>query len=388
MEIVLRLRRQSVIDIHWERRGRACLLLALSCFLYWYIRVYAADYTAEWEDSAVYAQELKLDGSMDGIHIVYVRGNVDNLSALYRQKPENAAACRLAEYRELSGIADRVEYPSESRRNLRALCRIENIEAVRNVWDAGIIIQQDEEDRVSFSENGERIENDILFRENEEETKNDISFIETEEIKNDTSSIENGEETKNDISPIENGEETKNDISPIENGEGTKNDISSDENGEGTKNDISSDETEEGIKNDISSTENEKETEDDMSFIQGEDTFTDENGEIREIAGFYVDNQGYIVGITENLSFMDGILAVASDSECVGIRENAFSNVEDEVVEIYIPANICDIEPGAFDVFGNLMYIEVAVGNRCYCSIDGILYTKSGGEIAYPAGRY
>ena len=362
MEIVLRLRRQSVIDIHWERRGRACLLLALSCFLYWYIRVYAADYTAEWEDSAVYAQELKLDGSMDGIHIVYVRGNVDNLSALYRQKPENAAACRLAEYRELSGIADRVEYPSESRRNLRALCRIENIEAVRNVWDAGIIIQQDEEDRVSFSENGERIENDILFRENEEETKNDISFIETEEIKNDTSSIENGEETKNDISPIENGEETKNDISPIENGEETKNDISSDENGEETKNDISS--------------------------IQGEDTFTDENGEIREIAGFYVDNQGYIVGITENLSFMDGILAVASDSECVGIRENAFSNVEDEVVEIYIPANICDIEPGAFDVFGNLMYIEVAVGNRCYCSIDGILYTKSGEEIAYPAGRY
>ncbi len=349
MEIVLRLRRQSVIDIHWERRGRACLLLALSCFLYWYIRVYAADYTAEWEDTAVYAQELKLDGSMDGIHVVYVRGNVDNLSALYRQEPENAAACRLAEYRELSGIADRVEYPSESRRNLRTLCRIENIEAVRNVWDAGRIIQQDEEDRVSFSENGERIENDILFRENEEETKNDISFIETEEIKNDTSSIENGE---------------------------------------GTKNDISSDETEEGIKNDISSTENEKETEDDMSFIQGEDTSTDENGEIREIAGFYVDNQGYIVGITENLSFMDGILAVASNSECVGIRENAFSNVEDEVVEIYIPANICDIEPGAFDVFGNLMYIEVAVGNRCYCSIDGILYTKSGEEIAYPAGRY
>lgn len=349
MEIVLRLRRQSVIDIHWERRGRACLLLALSCFLYWYIRVYAADYTAEWEDTAVYAQELKLDGSMDGIHVVYVRGNVDNLSALYRQEPKNAAACRLAEYRELSGIADRVEYPSESRRNLRTLCRIENIEAVRNVWDAGRIIQQDEEDRVSFSENGERIENDILFRENEEETKNDISFIETEEIKNDTSSIENGE---------------------------------------GTKNDISSDETEEGIKNDISSTENEKETEDDMSFIQGEDTSTDENGEIREIAGFYVDNQGYIVGITENLSFMDGILAVASNSECVGIRENAFSNVEDEVVEIYIPANICDIEPGAFDVFGNLMYIEVAVGNRCYCSIDGILYTKSGEEIAYPAGRY
>ena len=337
MEIVLRLRRQSVIDIHWERRGRACLLLVLSCLLYWYIRVYAADYTAEREDAVVYAQELKLVGSMDGIHIVYVRGNVDNLSDLYRQEPENAAACRLAEYRELSGIADRVEYPSESRRNLRTLCRIENIEAVQKVWDAGIIIQMDEEDRVFFSENGEGIENDNPFSENEEETKNDISFIETEEE---------------------------------------------------TKNDISSNETEEGTKNDISSTENEKETEDDMSFIQDEDTSADENDEIREIAGFYVDNHGYIVGITENLSFMDGILAVASDSECVGIRENAFSNVEDEVVEIYIPANICDIEPGAFDVFGNLMYIEVAEGNRCYCSIDGILYSKSGEEIAYPVGRY
>lgn len=156
---------------------------------------------------------------------------------------------------------------------------------------------------------------------------------------------------------------------------------------EETKNDIPFIEDKEETKNDIPFIENEEEAEDDMSFVQDEETSVEENDEIREIAGFIVDNQGYIVGITGALSFLDGILAIASDSECVGIRRDAFANVEDEVMEIYIPANICDIESGAFDGFSNLMYIEVAEDSLYYYSMDGILYSKTGEEIAYPAGR-
>ncbi len=135
------------------------------------------------------------------------------------------------------------------------------------------------------------------------------------------------------------------------------------------------------IKND------EDETNDDMSSVPDEEESTKENYEIREIAGFFVDNWGYIVGVTEALSFTDGILAITSDSECVGIKGNAFADVEEDVFEIFIPANICEIESGAFDVFSNLMYIEVSEESLYYDSMDGILYSKLGEEIAYPAGR-
>lgn len=44
--------------------------------------------------------------------------------------------------------------------------------------------------------------------------------------------------------------------------------------------------------------------------------------------------------------------------------------------EIYIPANITWIEPGALEKLENLMYIEVAPDNPAYQSIDGVLYSK------------
>lgn len=125
----------------------------------------------------------------------------------------------------------------------------------------------------------------------------------------------------------------------------------------------------------------------DLPPIQDDEEVTDKVDEIREIGGFFVDAQGYIVGITDSLVLVDGILAIASDAKCVGIKADAFCGVEEDVFEIYIPTNICEIELGAFDGFANLMYIEVADGNPYYESIDGILYSKSGEEIAYPAGR-
>lgn len=124
----------------------------------------------------------------------------------------------------------------------------------------------------------------------------------------------------------------------------------------------------------------------DVPFIE-EETSTSENGEPREIAGFLVDSQGYITGTTDKLVLMDGILAIASKPECVGVRAGAFSDIGEEVMEIYIPANICDIEQGAFDNFAALMYIEVSEENLNYYSEDGILFSMDGEEIAYPAGR-
>ena len=118
-----------------------------------------------------------------------------------------------------------------------------------------------------------------------------------------------------------------------------------------------------------------------------EDTSTEEKIEKKEIAGFSVDSQGYITGVTEDLVLMDGVLAISAEPECVGIRADAFSDIEEDVIEIYIPANIHDIEKGAFDCFPFLMYIEVAEDHPYYYSEYGILYAKNGEEIAYPTGR-
>lgn len=103
--------------------------------------------------------------------------------------------------------------------------------------------------------------------------------------------------------------------------------------------------------------------------------------------GFSIDTQGYITGITDSLVLLDEILIISADQRCVGIRESAFSDVEGIVTEIYIPANIHDIEPGAFRYFQDLMYIEVSEFNPYYSSVDGILYSKSGEEILCPIGR-
>lgn len=103
--------------------------------------------------------------------------------------------------------------------------------------------------------------------------------------------------------------------------------------------------------------------------------------------GFSVDAQGYITGITDSLVLLDEILIISADQRCVGIRENAFSDIEGFVTEIYIPANIHDIEAGAFRYFQDLMYIEVSENNPYYSSVEGILYSKSGEEILCPIGR-
>lgn len=102
------------------------------------------------------------------------------------------------------------------------------------------------------------------------------------------------------------------------------------------------------------------------------------------VSGFILDEEGYITGTESDVDVTDGILVFPVESGCVGIREGALSGLDEYVYEIYIPANIHDIEPGVFEEFTSFLYIEVAEDNPCYYSMDGSLYSMTGEEIFIP----
>ena len=117
-----------------------------------------------------------------------------------------------------------------------------------------------------------------------------------------------------------------------------------------------------------------------------DDTSEDASG-LELIEGFEVDAEGYITGCTNQVVIIDDILLLPASTRCAGIRKGALDSVGSMVVEVYIPANICDIEKGAFDRFLSLMFFEVSEENPYYYSLDGILYAASEEAVAYPAGR-
>ncbi len=125
----------------------------------------------------------------------------------------------------------------------------------------------------------------------------------------------------------------------------------------------------------------------DKPALSDDGNLTEENNAMMEIAGFCIDKQGYITGTTEGFSIVDGILLIAADEKCVGIRKGAFAGIEEDVMEVFIPENICEIESGALEDLALLMYIEVDKGNSCFYSIDGILYSNSNEIIMCPMGR-
>lgn len=95
-----------------------------------------------------------------------------------------------------------------------------------------------------------------------------------------------------------------------------------------------------------------------------------------ELSGFLIDKDGYITGVTERVDVTDGVLIFARDEGCIGIRKGALSELVGCVWEIYIPVNICKIEPGALDEFLFTAYIEVAPNHPCYYSEDGGLHVR------------
>lgn len=114
---------------------------------------------------------------------------------------------------------------------------------------------------------------------------------------------------------------------------------------------------------------------------------TEEDPDIHGItilSGFVLDAEGYITGTESNVDVTDGILVFPIDKVCVGIRKGALSGLGEYVYELYIPANIRDIDTGVFAELTSLMYIEVEEDNPCYYSMDGILYSVTGEVIFDP----
>ena len=69
-----------------------------------------------------------------------------------------------------------------------------------------------------------------------------------------------------------------------------------------------------------------------------------------------------------------------------GIARGALSGLGSAVEEIEIPANIINIQPGAFVGLSNLGWIEADAANPAYVTVDGVLYTADGTVLlAFPA---
>lgn len=106
------------------------------------------------------------------------------------------------------------------------------------------------------------------------------------------------------------------------------------------------------------------------------------------LPGFIINDEGYIVGYTEVEHVLkDGLIVLPNDSSCIGLAVDAFAGLDGMVSELYIPANIVKIDAEALKELNNLMYIEVDRKNPVYCSVNGILYEKSGRTIKVPMGR-
>ena len=81
----------------------------------------------------------------------------------------------------------------------------------------------------------------------------------------------------------------------------------------------------------------------------------------------------------------DGVLYFPEEG-CSGIARGALSDLGSAVEEIEIPANITNIQPGAFVGLSNLGWIEADAANPAYVTVDGVLYTADGKVILlFPA---
>ena len=94
-------------------------------------------------------------------------------------------------------------------------------------------------------------------------------------------------------------------------------------------------------------------------------------------SGFEYNENGMIVSCAGFLNF-DGVLVLPSDIACRGITAAAIADISGDIFEVYIPSNIVEIEPGAFNCLTNLCYVEVQSGNPVYMSVEGELYYLNG----------
>ena len=122
---------------------------------------------------------------------------------------------------------------------------------------------------------------------------------------------------------------------------------------------------------------------------EGETSDTEEAAEAGTgVSGFIVDESGMIRGISDiSLAVSDMCLCLPAEG-CTGIARGAFSGLAEEIVEVYIPSNITEIEDGAFAGMPYICKYEVESGNGLYYTENGVLFSDGGScLLAFPAGR-
>ena len=102
--------------------------------------------------------------------------------------------------------------------------------------------------------------------------------------------------------------------------------------------------------------------------------------------GYLINAEGMICGLSGSKEVIkDGVLRFP-EKGCSGIAAGALAALGSQVEEIEIPANITEIQPGAFAGLSNLGWIEADEANPAYVTVDGVLYTADGTVLlAFPA---
>ena len=104
------------------------------------------------------------------------------------------------------------------------------------------------------------------------------------------------------------------------------------------------------------------------------------------VNGFLVDTSGMICGIADTDVISDGYIVLPAEG-CSGIRVSAFADVSELITEIYIPANITQIEEGAFACLSCLEWLEAEGSDSCFTE-DGVLFSENGTCIlGFPSAR-
>lgn len=102
--------------------------------------------------------------------------------------------------------------------------------------------------------------------------------------------------------------------------------------------------------------------------------------------GYLINAEGMICGLSGDKEVIkDGVLYFP-EKGCSGIARGALSDLGSAVEEIEIPANITNIQPGAFVGLSNLGWIEAGAVNPAYVTVDGVLYMADGTVLlVFPA---
>lgn len=102
--------------------------------------------------------------------------------------------------------------------------------------------------------------------------------------------------------------------------------------------------------------------------------------------GYLINAEGVIYGLSGSKEVIqDGVLLFPEEG-CSQIAGGALSDLGSAVEEIEIPANITNIQPGAFVGLSDLGWIEADAANPAYVTVDGVLYTADGTVLlAFPA---